>query len=139
MVKKTLPMVLAVIAIIIAIIAVTRVPEVTVEEKESTFDRILKEDKLTVCYMVWPPSIIKDPDTGELSGFLIDLTRKIADETDLELEYVESSWGGFPADLNTGRCDAAIGGVFPTLSRSLSASFTRPIFFAGNGAVARTS
>jgi ABC-type amino acid transport substrate-binding protein len=126
---------IAIVAIVIAIFSFIRAPSAIVEEK-STFDKILEKDELIVCTMVWPDSVIKDPDTGEFSGFIIDILNEVANDADLEIKIVESTWGGFPADLNTGKCDAAIAGIYPTIGRSTSISFTKPFFFAGNsGAV----
>jgi len=103
-----------------------------------TFDKIMETDKLALCYMTWPPSIIKDPNTGDLSGFIIDIVNEIAKESNLEVSYVESTWGGFSADLNTGKCDAAIAGVYPTIGRSTNVAFTEPFFYSGNSVAART-
>ncbi|MBR9698929.1 amino acid ABC transporter substrate-binding protein [Candidatus Woesearchaeota archaeon] len=127
---------LSVLAIVLAVFSLFRAPEAGIEE-EDTFAKIMKNDELAVCYIPWPPSIVKDPNTGELSGFLIDIVQEVANEAELKLNYVESTWGGFPADLNTGRCDAAIAGIYPLIGRSTSVSFTRPFFFAGSGAVVR--
>lgn len=129
--------VISVIAIIIALIALFRAPIGVVPTEKSAFDKILEKDEITVCYMTWPPSVTKDPNTGKLSGFIIDIFEEITKDADLKINYVESTWGGFPADLNTGKCDAAIAGIYPTIGRSTSVSFTEPFFYAGNGGVVK--
>lgn len=132
--KEYLILGIAIIAIILAITS-NFGNNTVVYEKGSTFDKILHEDKMEVCYISWPPSIIKDPNTGEISGFMIDIINEISKDSDIKIEYIESTWGGFPADLKTGRCDAVIAGIYPTIKRSTSISFTEPFFFAGNGGV----
>ena len=114
-----------------------RAPTGVAPTEKSTFDNILEKDEITVCYMTWPPSVIKDPNTGELSGFIIDIFEEVAKDADLKVKYTESTWGGFPADLNTEKCDAAVAGIYPTIGRSTSVSFTKPFFYAGNGGVVK--
>lgn len=125
---------IAIVAVVIALIALITTPQ-TLELEPTTFEKIVDEGKLTACYVPWPPSVIKDPDTGEVSGFLIDITEMVAEDAELELEYVESTWGGFTADLKTGKCDAAIAGLYPTIGRSTSVAFTDAFFYAGNSIV----
>jgi len=130
-------MAISIIAIILALFSFFRAPTGVAPLEKSTFDSILEEDEMTVCYITWPPSVIKDPNTGELSGFIIDIFEEVAKDADLEVKYAESTWGGFPADLNTGKCDVAIAGIYPTIGRSTSVAFTKPFFYAGNSAVVR--
>jgi len=130
-------LVISVIAIILALFALFRAPTGVAPIEKSTFDNILEKDEITVCYMTWPPSVIKAPNTGKLSGFIIDIFEEVAKDANLKVKYTESTWGGFPADLNTGKCDAAVAGIYPTIGRSTSVSFTRPFFYAGNGGVVK--
>lgn len=128
---------ISVIAIILALFALFRAPAGVAPVEKSTFDKILEVDEITVCYVPWPPSTVKDPNTGEVSGFITDIFEEVAKDANLKAIYIESTWGGFTADLNTGKCDAAIAGMYPTIGRSTSVSFTQPFFYAGNGAVAK--
>ncbi|MFH1053513.1 MAG: ABC transporter substrate-binding protein [Candidatus Woesearchaeota archaeon] len=134
--KNKIVAIIAGIALIIALIGLFKVPGEVIE-KQSTFDKILEKDEMMVCTMVWPESVIKDPDTGRYSGFIIEILEEIARDADLDVKIIESTWGGFPADLNTGKCDAAIAGIYPTIGRSTSISFTEPFFFAGNSGAVR--
>jgi len=134
---------IAIIAIFIALFAVMKAPsnasdvDSAVIADKTTFDRVMENDKITLCYAVWPPSVIKDPNTGELSGFMIDIVNEMATDANLKVEYVESTWGGFPADLNSGKCDAVAAGIYPTIGRSTAVAFTRPFIYTGNSGVAR--
>lgn len=127
---------ISLLSLALSFISLSKTSVKIVPKEENTFSGILKNDQITICYMVWSPSVIKDPNTGELSGFIIDLFKEIIKDADLKVNYVESTWGGFPADLNTGKCDAAVAGIYPTIGRSTSVTFTQPFFYAGNsGAV----
>ncbi|MCK4319911.1 transporter substrate-binding domain-containing protein [Candidatus Micrarchaeota archaeon] len=107
----------------------------TAQPEESTLEKIERTGKLTVCYIEWPPTVIKDPKTGELSGHFVDMAVYMAGAMDTELEFQESSWGTFPADLNSGRCDLSIAGTFSTIPRAKAVAFSTPISYIGNGAV----
>src|SRR3989344_7629146 len=130
-------LVISLIAIVLSLYAIFQSPNVEEISEQSTLTKILDSDEITVCYMTWPPSVIKDPNTGEVSGFIVDIFNEIAKDSELKVTYTESTWGGFPADLNTGKCDAAIAGIYPTIGRSTSVSFTKPFFYAGNGVAVR--
>lgn len=134
--KNYIAIALAIIAIIIGVWALTKAPA-PAPLPQDALDKIIKTNKLTICYATWPPSVIKDPNTGELSGFLIEAIQSIAKDAGLTLEYVESSWGGFSADLNAGRCDAGVAGFYPMINRSTAVSFTRPFYYAGNNGVVK--
>jgi len=130
--------ILSIIALIIAVWAISRLSAPISASKEDTFSKVLKSNNLAVCYVAWPPSVIKDPNTGKLSGFLIDAIEKIAEDAGFKLTYVESTWGGFPADINTGKCDIGVAGFYPLINRSTAVAFTRPFYYAGNNGVVKT-
>jgi len=136
------PLALSIIALIVAIIAFSRSGEKTPagtfhKDTVVTFEKIIQANSMSVCYVQWPPSVIKDPNSGKLSGFLIDMIERVGEDGGFKIKYVESSWGGFGADLQTGKCDAGIAAFYPLINRSTAVSFTRPFYFAGNNGVIR--
>ena len=137
--KQSVILVVALAALLVGSVALVREPGEggSTPSAASTFDRIVTEGKMTVCYVPWPPLIIKEPNTGALSGFIIDIWNEVAADAHLETAYVESTWGGFTADLKTGKCDAGVAGFYPTIGRSASVAFTEPFLYAGNGAAGR--
>ena len=62
--------IIAVFALILGGWALIKSPAMN-SASQDTFDRVLKTNTITICYVTWPPSVIKDPNTGVLSGFLI--------------------------------------------------------------------
>ena len=138
--QQLLPTIIAVVALAVALFAIAAPQggQAAPAASDDSFGRIVQEGKITACYVVWPPSVIKDPNTGQLSGFVIDIFEKIADDAKLQVNYVESTWGGFPADLNAGKCDVAVAGIYPLISRSIAVSFTKPYLYAGSSAVVRS-
>jgi len=102
---------------------------------DSTLDRITKEKVLRVGYIVYPPAVVKDPQTGELSGEFVDIARYIADEIGARLEFHETSWSTFVAGLQAGQYDISIAPTYAKVSRAASVHFSEPIAYLGNSAV----
>jgi polar amino acid transport system substrate-binding protein len=107
------------------------------EGEEAVMEKINREGKLRACYIYYPPFVIEDPNTGELSGESIDAIEYIANETDLEVEYTETAWGTFIAALQSKQCDVVVTGLFSTMERAKSIAFTQPIAYIGNSVLIR--
>jgi len=97
----------------------------------STVDKIRSSHVLHASYITYPPFVIKDPNTGNLSGFFIDLMADIASYGDFKVTYEEAKWGTMVASLESGRTDLVVSGIFPTIPRSFSVAFADPIMFVG--------
>ena len=82
----------------------------------------------------YPPLEFRDPATGELTGFDIELGNAIAAKLGLKPVWQETSFDQMLAALNTGRVDAILSGMSDTAARHDAASFvdylrTAPQFF----------
>lgn len=74
------------------------------------------------------------------SGFLADLFRLFAQAAAIptdRMQWRTISWASFGAMVQTGGVDFSIAGTFVTPARAQMVSFTRPLLYLGNGAVAR--
>ena len=100
-------------------------------------DQIISSGELRVGYIVTPPNAIKDPATGNLSGFDVDAIREIAKEMGLKTTFTETDWGTFAAGLQADQFDVSIAPTFATTKRSMAVLFLRPLIFAGNGALVK--
>jgi polar amino acid transport system substrate-binding protein len=95
---------------------------------ESTWDRIKRTRVLRVDGIVGEePNFHKDPQTGEWSGFAIDMGRSIAKALDVELQIIESTWGGSVLDLQAGKIDIAFT-LQATPQRALAIGFAGPMY-----------
>lgn len=115
-------------AIGLAAIAVTaEVPPALAHPEVSHLERITSSQKLRVC--VWPEYYAisyKNPQTGELEGIDVDIAKELAKELKAELQFVETSFGAFIADLQADKCDIGMFGVGATLSRATAVEFSDP-------------
>ena len=97
------------------------------QQKESHLVTVVKSQKLRVC--IWPEYYAisyKNPKTGQLEGIDIDIAKQFADELKAKLDFVESSFQTFIADLQTDKCDIGMFGVGATLSRARAVEFSDP-------------
>lgn len=105
----------------------------------STLGQITTSNKIKVGYIVFPPTIIKNQTTGELSGHFVDTIKEIARLNKWEIEFIETDFAGFATGLNAKRFDVSIAPTFVTVPRALSVYFTRPLMYVGNSAIVRTN
>jgi polar amino acid transport system substrate-binding protein len=82
-----------------------------------------------------PPYFVKDVRTGEWSGACVEMAKDIAELLDVEIEFVDSSYGNSVIQLQTDRVDIAMS-LTPTPLRSLAINFSRSYFLHGYGLVA---
>ena len=108
-----------------------------VDVQLSTLEQINAEGVLRVGYIVFPPTVFRDPTTDELTGHHVETIREIAGLAEWRVEFVEAEFSTFVAGLASGRFDLSIAPTFVTVPRATAVAFTRPLFFAGNSAIVR--
>jgi ABC-type amino acid transport substrate-binding protein len=106
--------------------------------KEQAMDRVLRTGVLRCGYYVFSPITIRDPNSGKLSGFSVDMMSRIAQEAGLKLEWTEQvDFGNWPEALKSGRFDAVCTPLWPDPSVARVASFTRPMLYSSISVYAR--
>jgi ABC-type amino acid transport substrate-binding protein len=113
-------------------------PAMTQEKGETTFARVMRTQTIRCGYGVWNPLIIKDPNTGALSGIFYDYLETLGKELHLKIEWNDNlTWSDWIIGLNSGRYDAACMGIWPLASNARSVDFTIPLFYHAMYAYAR--
>ncbi|MDE1942278.1 MAG: amino acid ABC transporter substrate-binding protein [Betaproteobacteria bacterium] len=82
---------------------------------------------LKVC--IWPDYYgisYRNPHTGQLSGLDIDLSRELAKDLRVRLEYVETDFSRLLGDIESGHCQIAMMGVGITPGRLQHVAFSQP-------------
>lgn len=102
-----------------------------------TLSRIVEQKELRVGYVVVPPWIIKEPNTGELSGSAVDAMREIGRLAGIKISFVESSWPTFIAGLHSDTYDVSIVPSYVTVGRATTVNFTRPISYTSNSVLVK--
>jgi len=102
---------------------------------ESTVEQVLKRGVLRVGMSTFVPWAMKDK-KGELTGFEIDVAKKLARDMGVKIEFIPTKWAGIIPALLTGKFDVIIGGMGITPLRSLKVNFTIPYEYSGMSIVA---
>lgn len=87
-------------------------------------DAIAKSKTIKVAVnSIYPPMEYKDPESGELTGFDIDLGNAIAKELGVKLDWQESAFEQLLPSLATGRVDMILSGLSDVPKRRDSVDF----------------
>jgi polar amino acid transport system substrate-binding protein len=87
-------------------------------------DRIAKTKVIKIAVnAIYPPMEFKDPDTGKLVGFDVDLGNALAKELGVTLEWQESAFEQLLPSLATGRVDMILSGLSDRPARREASDF----------------
>jgi polar amino acid transport system substrate-binding protein len=116
-----------------------REPVQTQASPESSLSRIVREKKIRVGYIEYPPTAFRDPTTHKVRGHFVDTLNEIIRELDpgIQILYQETTWADFTAALNSGQIDLSIAGTFTTIPRAKRVTFTRPLVYLARSAIVR--
>ncbi|MGE4351185.1 MAG: substrate-binding periplasmic protein [Bdellovibrionales bacterium] len=104
----------------------------TAPKEESAFDRVMRTGVLRCGYYVFPPVVMRDPNTGEMSGLTIDMMKAFSEKTGIKVEWTEeSTFGNWIPALQAKRYDIMCAPMFPDMALGREAIFTNPLFYAG--------
>lgn len=110
-------------------------PASQAKEKESVIEQVQKRGVLRVGMSTFVPWAMKDK-TGNLIGFEIDVAKRLAKDTGVEVDFVPTKWSGIIPALITGKFDVIIGGMGIIPSRNLKVNFSIPYDYTGMSIVA---
>lgn len=77
-------------------------------------------------WLQYKPEMWKDEKTGEVKGFWIDLARKMGEDLDVEVEFIDSDWDGLIPGLQSGKWDIVLAQMAITAERALAVDFAKP-------------
>jgi len=133
-----LALILALIALIFTLSHEDSNKNGVITTKESTYERVLRTQEIRCAYAPNPPTLIKDPNTGTLSGIFYDVMTEAGRRLSLKINWVEEvGYGVIAEGFATDRYDAFCTTVWPTAERSRAASFTIPIYYSPVGIMVR--
>jgi len=79
----------------------------------------------------YPPFNFKDPKTGHLTGYDVDVARLVAARLKLKPQFVLTEWSAILPALTSGKVDAAISQVIITPEREEAYDFSIPYTYSG--------
>ncbi|WP_027350893.1 substrate-binding periplasmic protein [Halotalea alkalilenta] len=119
----------------IALMVLTMLASAAPVQAAGELARITQRGELRIGYVPSPPGTAKDPRSGELTGFYVDIARNIADQMGVEPVFIETTWANFVAGLQSDQFDVSIAATFATVKRAMAVDFTRPLFYLGSVAM----
>ena len=106
--------------------------------KPNALERIFSRGSIRAAYVVLPPEMEKDPNTGKLSGIAYELTEALGRRLNLKIEWVEEvSFATMHEGLNLGRFDMICFTLYRRANLGRVMNFTKPLFYSGNGIFVR--
>ncbi len=85
----------------------------------------------------YPPFNFKDPKTGELAGYDVDVARLVAARLGLKPEFVSTEWAAILAGLGAGKYDAIVSQVGITPKRLEAFDFSEPYTYSSPQLIVR--
>jgi cyclohexadienyl dehydratase len=107
--------------------ALLALPAVAQGQSPDRLQRILTDGVLRVgATMDTPMFSMRDPTTGKLAGFDMDLLETLGPALGVKIEYVKMTFGSMLPDLLADKFDVAMSGMGRTLDRARVATFSKP-------------
>jgi polar amino acid transport system substrate-binding protein len=101
------------------------------ERSASTYERIVREGRIRVGYISYPPSFIHNPNTNQFSGIYHEVLAEIGRRAGLKIEYTEEvAWGTMIEALRTNKVDLICTGLWPNIERGKHVNFTEPLYYS---------
>lgn len=110
------------------------------EGRETTFDRVTRTGVLRCGYLSLPPFIIKDPNTGEISGIIHDTMERAGDLLGVKIDWNEEvGLATMDSGLDAGRYDALCFGYYknPMEAKLGTIGFSDALFYVPMSVFAR--
>jgi cystine transport system substrate-binding protein len=106
-------------------------PRRTTAQGDPVWDRMMREKKLRVHAVQFPPQTHRDQEGGEWKGFDADYFREIAKRLGVELEVVWTTTAAMIPTLTSGRSDMGVA-LYRTPEREKVVDFTIPYKWVGD-------
>src|ERR1051326_3326348 len=95
------------------------------------YNRVIETKTLRVAYISYPPSFVKNANSGTYSGIMQDVLQEMAKRLDFRVIYTEeTAWGTMIEAINSGRVDLVCTGLWPNATRGKLVDFTNPVYFS---------
>ena len=98
---------------------------------EDAYARMIRDGRIRVAYISYPPSFIKNPNSGNFSGIFHEVVQQMGKNLDVKIDYTEEvAWGTMIEAIKSGRVDLVCTGLWPTPARGKLADFTAPLYYS---------
>ncbi|MCB1538663.1 MAG: transporter substrate-binding domain-containing protein [Rhodospirillales bacterium] len=117
-------------ALLVLLVTLSAFPALSADQKESAYDRVMRTGTIRCGYIVGSPYIMRDPNTGALSGIWHDYSEVLGKALSLKIDWAqEVGYGDYAEALDSGRIDAMCVGLWINPSRARVSDFVVPITY----------
>lgn len=97
------------------------------QKAQSGYEYVAVTGTLRCAYATWPPYMMKDPNTGKLSGVAYDQMEQVAKFLEIKIDWTEEvGYGNYIEGLKTNRYDMMCATIWPDGSRTKNTTLTIP-------------
>lgn len=94
---------------------------------QDVFDNVMKTGTIRCGYPIWPPSIAKDPNTKQISGYSYDFVMALGEKLNLKINWAEETgWGIAEQGIKSRRYDMVCADVCTDAPRTRNTWFSTP-------------
>lgn len=98
-------------------------------QKESVYDRVMRTGTIRCGYVLFNPAVVKDPNTGELSGLYVDVMDKLGNLANLNIEWTEEvTYATAIEGMKTGRYDMLCTVLYEKPNIMKEVEFSTPLY-----------
>jgi ABC-type amino acid transport substrate-binding protein len=114
------------------------VPDAAPGRAETAFDRVMRTKTLRCGYVEYQPAVVRDPQTQQLSGFAVDIMKRLGENLGFKIDWVEEvNTATMIEGLRSGRYDMVCTPFWPDGDRAKGADFSIGFYYSGMGAWVR--
>ena len=103
-------------------------------QAESVLERVKRTGRIRAAYTLVEPAVMKDPNTGEISGIFVETLEEIGRRLSVRVDFTEEvGWDQMIPGLQANRYDVVCTQVWPSAPRAREAIFSSPLYYVGVG------
>ena len=104
----------------------------------AVYDRVASSRTLRAAYITYPPAVIRDPKTGQLTGTFVETLERAAENLGWKVVWTEEvGWGAQIEGLQNNRYDIVGSPVWANPTRARLTTLSRPVYYSGIGIYVR--
>lgn len=117
--------------VLIAFQGVVKAIRGPIEGPESAYSKVMASGTLRCGYVLYPPAVVKDPNTGEFSGIAYEVMQKIGERLALNIEWVEEvTFATNVEGLRSNRYDAVCITYWMNPNEGKYVNFSIPFYYS---------
>ncbi|MDR3425225.1 MAG: transporter substrate-binding domain-containing protein [Alphaproteobacteria bacterium] len=124
---------LVIVAVVIALFVqnfVLHKETLNTAKMETTYERVMRTGVLRCGYVIDPPHVVKDPNTGNLSGVIVDTMNEAGKLLQIKVDWSEEvGWGNTVEALRSGRIDAICTDYWMEPLEGRYVGYTMPLYY----------